>query len=158
MFYAVIYGIAGVGLIWSWYKDRKKSKQALRNAGKMALKMVPGLLSIVLFIGILLALLTPQIISHYLGPETGIWASAAGAIIGAVAMFPSIMAFPLAGSFYQSGASIGVVSVFISTLVMVGFVTAPAEIQQLGKRLTLLRNGLSFLAAVVIAFIMGVIL
>jgi len=37
-------------------------------------------------------------------------------------------------------------------------VTAPLEIKALGKKFTLLRNGLSLLAALLIALTMGVIL
>jgi len=64
----------------------------------------------------------------------------------------------LAGSLLRSGATIMTISAFITTLVMVGVVTAPMEIKSLGKRFTLLRNGLSFIGALVIAAIMGVIL
>jgi len=50
------------------------------------------------------------------------------------------------------------ISVFVTTLVMVGVVTAPMEIKELGKKFTLLRNGFGFIAALVIAVIMGVML
>ncbi|MDZ7797973.1 MAG: hypothetical protein U5N56_13480 [Candidatus Marinimicrobia bacterium] len=50
------------------------------------------------------------------------------------------------------------ISAFVTTLVMVGVVTAPLEIKTLGKKFTLLRNGLSFVAALLIAGIMGVLL
>ena len=47
---------------------------------------------------------------------------------------------------------------FITTLTMIGVVTLPLEIKELGKKMALLRNGLSFIIAIVIALIMGVIL
>lgn len=50
------------------------------------------------------------------------------------------------------------VAAFITTLTMVGIVTAPAEIQQLGRKMTLWRNGLSFVFALIIAFVMGAVL
>jgi len=43
-------------------------------------------------------------------------------------------------------------------LVMVGAVTAPMEIKELGTKFTLLRNGLGLIAAFAIAGIMGVVL
>jgi hypothetical protein len=46
------------------------------------------------------------------------------------------------------------ISAFVTTLVMVGIVTAPMEIKALGKKFTLLRNGLGFIAALIIAVIM----
>ena len=41
---------------------------------------------------------------------------------------------------------------------MVGIVTTPIEIKTLGKKFTIMRNGLGFIAALVIAGIMGVFL
>jgi hypothetical protein len=41
---------------------------------------------------------------------------------------------------------------------MIGVVTLPLEIKELGRRFALLRNGLGVLAALVIALLMGVIL
>lgn len=73
-------------------------------------------------------------------------------------MIPSLIAFPLAGSLLRSGATVMTASAFITTLVMVGMVTAPMEAKTLGLRFTLLRNGFGFLAALMIAVIMGVVL
>ena len=39
---------------------------------------------------------------------------------------------------------------------MVGAVTMPLEIRELGKKMALLRNGMSYLIAVLVAFLMGV--
>ena len=50
------------------------------------------------------------------------------------------------------------IAAFITTLNMVGLVTAPLEIEQLGKKYTLMRNSLSLIFALIIAFGMGVIL
>jgi len=41
---------------------------------------------------------------------------------------------------------------------MIGVVTLPLEIKELGKRIALLRNGISFIVAIIIALIMGAIL
>jgi len=80
------------------------------------------------------------------------------AAVGAVLYIPSIVAFPLAGSLVKSGASVGAVAAFITTLTMVGLVTLPLEVELLGKRLALSRNAMSLVLAVAIALIMGLIL
>jgi uncharacterized membrane protein YraQ (UPF0718 family) len=41
---------------------------------------------------------------------------------------------------------------------MIGMITLPLEIKVLGKKMALLRNGFSFIAALLIAFIMGMLL
>ncbi|MDI6799402.1 MAG: hypothetical protein QMD53_01750 [Actinomycetota bacterium] len=46
----------------------------------------------------------------------------------------------------------------ITTLTMVGFATIPIETSHFGKRFTILRNLMSFAAAMIIALMMGAIL
>lgn len=50
------------------------------------------------------------------------------------------------------------VAAFITTLTMVGVVTAPGEVQQLGKKIALWRNVSGFVMALVIAVLMGAVL
>lgn len=109
-------------------------------------------------VGLILGLLTAEKISSLIGSEAGPLATITAAIIGAITLIPSLVAFPLAGSLLRSGATVMTISAFITTLVMVGFVTAPMEAKTLGKKFTLLRNGLGFVAALLIALAMGVIL
>jgi len=68
------------------------------------------------------------------------------------------VAFPLVGSFVNVGASIIPAVAFLTTLTMVGIVTFPLEKKEFGFKFALVRNLLSFVAALVIAMAMGVIL
>ncbi len=103
-------------------------------------------------------MLPPETIQKLLGEEAGFAATLIASVIGAITLIPSLIAFPLAGSLLRSGATVMTISAFITTLVMVGVVTAPMEMKTLGRKFTLLRNGLGFLSALVIAGIMGVLL
>jgi len=154
----VIYGLLAVCLIISLIKSKEKTKKAFRIAGKALLKMTPSLLAIIGIVGLTLGVLTPETISKLVGAEAGVAATAVAAVIGSITLIPSLIAFPLAGSLLRSGATIMTMSVFITTSVMVGVVTAPMEIKALGVKFTLLRNGLGLLAAFAIAGIMGVLL
>ncbi|MCK5758899.1 MAG: permease [Clostridiales bacterium] len=142
----------------SLIKSKEKTKKAFRVAGKALLKMTPSLLAIIGLVGLTLGVLTPETISKLVGSEAGFAATAVAAVIGSITLIPSLIAFPLAGSLLRSGATIMTMSVFITTLVMVGVVTAPMEIKELGTKFTLLRNGLGLAAAFAIAGIMGVVL
>lgn len=86
------------------------------------------------------------------------WGILLVATVGAVTLVPGIIAYPLAGSLVRQGAGVVPVAAFMTTLMMVGVVTAPLEIHYFGKRFTLIRNGLSFVAALAIALAMGVVL
>src|SRR6056297_3587312 len=111
--------------------------------------MAPSLLMIIGIVGLILGILTPETISRLIGSEAGLWATASGSILGAFTLIPSLIAFPLAGSLLRAGATTMTISAFITTLVMVGAITAPLEINALGKKFTFLRNGLSFVFALV---------
>ncbi len=154
----IIYGILAVGLVVSLFRSREKTRKAFKVALASLLKTAPALLAMLGIVGLILGLLTPEKISSLIGAEAGFLATITAAVIGAVTLIPSLVAFPLAGSLLRSGATVMTISAFITTLVMVGIVTAPMEMKVLGKRFTLLRNGLGILAALLIAALMGVVL
>jgi uncharacterized membrane protein YraQ (UPF0718 family) len=107
---------------------------------------------------LVVGLLSEELIIRYIGPETGFTGTLTAALVGAVTLIPSLVSFPLAGSLLRMGASAITIAAFITTLTMVGFVTAPLEIKELGLKFTLWRNGLSFIFALSIALVMGVAL
>ena len=57
----------------------------------------------------------------------------------------------------DAGVSIVPSVAFLTTLTMVGIVTFPLEKREFGLKFTATRNGLSFLFAIIIAMVMGVI-
>lgn len=152
------YALLLVCIIASLVKSRKKTVKALKVAVKALYKNAPSLLTVLGIVALTLGILTPETISKMVGAQAGFAATIAAAVMGAVTLIPSLVAFPLAGSLLRAGATIMTISAFVTTLVMVGFVTAPMEIKALGKKFTLLRNGLGFLAALAIAAVMGVVL
>jgi len=154
----LIYSIFGTAFIYSVIKDRGKTKKALMIARKVFARMLPALLVIVGLVGLLLGFVPPDTIKLYLGADAGFTGTFVTAIVGALAFIPNIIAVPLAGSLLRSGAAVMTVAAFITTLTMVGTVTVPLEIKELGKKYTLLRNTLSFLFAILIALMMGLIL
>lgn len=153
-----IYGLLAGGLIISMVKSREKTKKAFAVAWKGFLKSAPSLLAVLGIVGLTLGILTPETIEKVVGAEAGFMATIIAAVVGAITLIPSLIAFPLAGSLLRSGATVMTISAFITTLVMVGVVTAPMEIRELGKKFTLMRNGLGFISALIMAFIMGVVL
>lgn len=156
--YIVIYSIVVLFLVFSFVKDKTKTKQAFLVAAKALLKTLPSLVFILGLVGLTLGILTPSTIERLVGEEAGILATITAGFVGMVTLIPALIAFPMAGSLLRSGASTMTISIFITTLVMVGFVTAPFEMRILGKRFTLMRNGLAILGAVLIAVTMGIFL
>ena len=147
-----------VSLIVSFYKSKEKSLEGLRIALKSFVKMMPIIIIIILFIGIIRGFLSKDIIIQYLGSSSGFLGIIFAGSVGSILHIPELVSFPLVASLIESGANIMVAATFITTLTMVGFVTLPVEIKFLGKKMAILRNLFSFIIALIIGVIMGVIL
>lgn len=153
----VLNAVIGLLLAWSWVRDPGKTKQALRRALFRGLGLGPTMVLILLLIGVLFALVPPETMEHLLGGETTGLRVAAASVFGALTFIPSLVALPLAGSLVDAGANYMPVAAFITTLTMVGAVTLPLEIKEVGLRITLWRNALAFLFAVLISLAVGVV-
>lgn len=147
--------LAGSSLAWSWTRDRGKTLQALRKAWKAFDGILPEFAGILLLISLALSLLSPGTISSMIGSQTGMLGMLLTSAVGAITLIPGFIAFPLAKSLLQLGAGVQQLAVFISTLMMVGVVTAPMEIKYFGKKATLARNLLAYLFSFFVAFVVG---
>jgi uncharacterized membrane protein YraQ (UPF0718 family) len=153
----IVNALVAVVLIISFIKDEKKTWKSLSVALKSFIRILPMVLVIIIFIGLLLGFVPPDKISRIIGEQSGFGGVVITALLGAVLHIPSLISFPLASSLLKVGASVTATSAFITTLTMIGTVTLPLEIKELGRKFTLLRNGVSFMIAIIIAFIMGMI-
>ena len=154
----IINVIAFAGLLIAFSKDKKKAIKSLKMAGKSFIKILPMVFLIIIIIGLLLGFMSPDQISRFVGKQSGVRGILLVGVVGALMHIPALLSFPLAASLLEEGASISAVAAFITTLTMIGTVTLPLEIKELGKKIALLRNGLSFIIAIIIALIMGAIL
>ena len=142
----------------SFAKDKVKTKQALKMALGMGKGMVVSILSIVFAIGLILTLLPPAEIAVFLSGQSVLLATIGGALLGTITLVPAFIAFPLVGTLVNAGVSVIPSVAFLTTLTMVGIVTFPLEKKAFGVKFTAIRNGLSFLFAIAIALVMGVMI
>lgn len=147
--------IALILLLYSYQKNKKKTKMALKKALMKGLNLAPQIIMIIVVIGFIFAFIPPDLIRNYLGGEFNLLQVVVSAAFGAVMMIPSLIALPLAGSLIEGGASYTPVAAFITTLTMVGFVTIPIELKELGKKITIYRNVLALIFAIIIAALIG---
>lgn len=157
-FTVALYIIAGILLMFSFMKDKKKTKMALKKAWKSFENILPQFLTILLIIGIMLALLSPEMISKLIGQKSGWIGMVLAAGIGSITLIPGFIAFPLASALLKNGAGFMQIAVFISTLMMVGIVTIPVEMKYFGKKATILRNVFALCFSFVVAIVIGVVL
>lgn len=151
----IFYLIAAAGLLWSYTKDRQKTKQSLKKAWNSFETILPAFTLILFLLGIALATISPALVKQALGNDSGALGLVTASLIGSVTLIPGFIAFPLAKAVLDMGAGIPQVAVFISTLMMVGVVTAPMESQFFNTKTVLLRNGFSLIFSFAVAFVLG---
>ncbi len=144
--------------IYTIIKDKEKAKKAFVKSIIKFLNLLPMMIVIIVLIGLIFGFIPPELIKSYLGSNDNILQVVAAAIFGAITLIPSLVALPLAGSLVEAGASYTPIAAFITTLTMVGFVTLPIELKELGKKLTILRNVFAFIFAIIISLIIGVLM
>jgi len=154
----VLYALALIGLTLSFFKDKNKTKMALKKAWKSFENILPQFLSILVIIGIVFAVLSPETITMLLGSDSGFLGVIGASLIGAITLIPGFVAFPLAAALLNNGAGYMQITAFVASLMMVGIVTLPLEIKTFGKKAAIIRNVSAYVFSLIAALIMGVLL
>ncbi len=155
MFNNILYVATALLLGLSWFKDKKRTKMALIKAWKSFENILPQFLCVILLIGMMLSVLDKAVISRLLGQGSGAFGYVIAAVVGSITLIPGFVAFPLAASLLASGAGYGQITMFITTLMMVGVVTLPVETKYFGKKIAVKRNLLALCFAVVVSLVIG---
>jgi len=158
IFTLAFWGISIILIIVSLIKSKQKTFEAMKKSKGMMGNMLGEIVVIILIIGLVLTFVPPESIKSVLGSENTVLATFIAAIAGSITLVPAFVAFPLVGSFIDVGASIVPAVAFLTTLTMVGVVTFPLEKKEFGFKFAITRNLLSFIAALFIATVMGVVL
>lgn len=141
----------------SFIADRNKTLKGIKKGLMLFVNILPTLLSVIILVSVALYFTSNEVLIKYLGKDAGLGAYAFAAIIGAVSIMPGFIAYPLSGILVKTGVSYSVISVFITTLKMVGILTIPLEAKFFGYKISIFRNGLAFAGALIVGFIMALI-
>jgi uncharacterized membrane protein YraQ (UPF0718 family) len=158
MFAIGLYVLTALLLFISFQKDKKKTIQGLKKSWKAFENILPLFLSIIILIGLGLALLSPQVISKWIGEKSGWFGIASAAFIGSVTLIPGWITFPFAAALLKNGAGFIQITVFVSTSMMVGVVTMPLEIKYFGRKVAIFRNTLALVFSFIVSFVMWEVL
>ena len=121
----------------------------------MFLKLLPVLIIMLALVSIVLFLIPNETLVKYMGEGSGIKGWVTAALIGSIALIPGFIAYPLCGILIDNGVAYSVIAVFITTLMMTGFLTLPVEAKFFGWKVSVIRNLVSLAAALFIGLIMG---
>jgi len=149
--------LTAVLTVISFAFDKKKTLKGVKKGMMMFLKILPTLISVIILVSVVLYIVSDELLMTYLGKDAGLGAYISAAIIGSVSIIPGFIAYPLSGILLKTGVSFSVLSVFITTLKMVGILTIPIETKFFGYKIAIIRNTLSFLGAIVVGGIMAII-
>ncbi len=149
----ILYGIAGLLLILSLIKDRKKTGLAVKKGWKAFVNILPVLIPLFIIVGVLLSLVTPAMIRQIIGADSGILGVILAMLIGSVAFMPPFVTYPLGVQLLENGAGYAQVAALVTTLMAVGLVYWSAEVKFFGTKAVILRNGLAFIASGIVAFV-----
>jgi uncharacterized membrane protein YraQ (UPF0718 family) len=150
---ACLYFLAFIFLTVSYLKDKRKTKMALFRAWKPFSGLLPEVFSVMMFAGIILAILSPDTISKLIGSESGFSGIILSLTAGSIALIPGFVAFPLGAALLDAGAGYAQIAAFVSSLMAVGVVTLPLEIKYFSKRTAILRNASSLVISLVFTMV-----
>jgi len=113
--------------------------QGLRAGSRGAATLVPLLAVVFLLAGFAEVLLPREAVSHWLGGQSGVRGYLLALVLGAVTPGGGPVGLPLAAALMRSGAGVGVLVTYLTSMSLLSFVRVPLEIGTYGLRLTVLR-------------------
>ena len=153
----IFYVVVLVLLLVSAAADRRKTLEALKVALKKLKGILPQFAVMLILVSISLYLLPEGLIREYLGDRDPGRGLLIALLAGSITLMPGFIVFPLCGILHEKGVSYMILSGFTTTLMMVGIISFPVEKRYFGWKAALLRNLISFLAAVMVALTTGIL-
>ena len=136
----IIMGFLAVLLILLGYnRGGNEHITGLKTAYEMVLQILPLLLFAFIIAGMVQVLLPREILSKWIGIESGIRGIVIGSIAGGLAPGGPFVSMPIAAGLLKSGASIGTMVAFLTGWSLWAISRIPVEIGILGWKFTLIR-------------------
>lgn len=135
--------------------DKEKTIKGLKLGLKKIRKNSPVFLNMIILVALSLYFVSDELILRFLGDGSGAIGVALAGGLGSIAFMPGFVAFPLAGILLEKGVSYTVIAAFTTTLMMVGIITYPVEKDFFGIKITVIRNIISLIMAVIVSIAIG---
>lgn len=148
--------VAGLALLISLISSPEKTFRALSVSCRRFINVLPAFLIMLILVSVILFLVPDEAISKYLSGSNKFFGVLFASFLGSITLMPGFIAFPLAGILLKKGVLYMVLSAFTTTLMMVGILTYPIEKEYFGIKVTVIRNMISLLIALVVAMMTGI--
>ncbi|MFQ6121575.1 MAG: permease [Dehalococcoidales bacterium] len=139
----IILGVLAVILIFLSYQ-RGVHIQGLKASGNMLLQIIPLLIFALIIAGMVQFLIPREIISKWVGVESGFRGILIGTAMGSIAPGGPYVSLPVAAGLLRMGANVGTMVAFLTAWSLLAFSRMPLEIGIMGWKFVLIRLGCTF--------------
>ena len=136
----IIMGILALGLVIVGYmKGEQQHLLGMKTGIRMTIEIFPLLIFAFIVAGMVQTLLPTELISRWIGAESGLRGILLGTLAGAIAPGGPYVSLPLAAAIFRAGAGVGTMIAFLTGWSLWAVSRLPMEVGILGWRLTLIR-------------------
>jgi len=139
----IIMGVIAVVLVFLSYQ-KGVHIQGLKASGNLLLQIIPLLVFAFIVAGMVQFLIPREIISRWVGMESGFRGILIGSIMGGLTPGGPFVTMPVAAGLLRVGASIGTMVAFLTAWSLWAVVRMPMEIGIMGWKFTLIRLACTF--------------
>jgi uncharacterized membrane protein YraQ (UPF0718 family) len=141
----IIMGVAAIVLLYIGYqKGGGEHIIGLKSAGNLLLQIIPLLILAFIVAGMIQVLVPVQLISRWIGAESGWRGILMGTLMGAIAPGGPYVSMPVAAGLLRVGASTGTMVAFLTSWSLWAVTRLPMEIGIMGWKFTLIRLACTF--------------
>ena len=136
----IIMGVIAIVLLFIGYqKGGGEHILGLKIGGNLLIQIVPLLIFAFLVAGMVQTLIPQEIISKWVGVESGFRGVLIGTLIGSLTPGGPFICLPIAAGLLRTGASVGTMVAFITAWSLLAVNRLPLEIGIMGWQFTLIR-------------------
>ena len=146
---AVMAVVAVALLIFAHVRGDGRAAAGVQQAIRIAGETMPLLLLSFVVAGLAQALLPKELLSQWVGAESGMRGILIGALAGASTPGGPYVSFPIAAVLLRAGAGVGTVVAFVAGWAFWAFSRLPLEVGIMGWRFTLVRMASTLLFPIV---------
>jgi uncharacterized membrane protein YraQ (UPF0718 family) len=127
-----------------YFRGEGQHLAGLKSALNMTMGILPLLIFAFIVAGMAQTLLPQEIISRWIGTESGLRGILIGTIAGGFAPGGPYVSMPIAAGLLRTGAGIGTMVAFLTAWSLWGFARLPMEVGIMGWQFTLIRLTCTF--------------
>ena len=136
----IIMGVIAIALLYIGYqRGGGEHIVGLKSAGNLLLQITPLLILAFIIAGMVQVLVPHEIISRWVGMESGFRGIMIGSAIGGILPGGPFVSMPIVAGLLRTGASIGTMVALLTAWSLLAFTRLPIEVGLLGWKFTFIR-------------------